>query len=164
MRTGRDEAPLRRAQWLHRGSCDWTLEKDHGPPQRATSLALVSLPSADWRTIPPHALSLPFYWLPLPAQLLLAGRRRDASLSCAAPSPQRGDGGGRRRSQLRAGAGLCAGRHRRHLPPRQRHNVAPETLRPLPTPDGWRRRRAKHLLLEGDGRGRWGGGGCLVLL
>jgi len=63
----------------HRRSCGPPLEKRQLAPERATSLALASLPPADWRAISPHALPLPPYWLLLPAQSPFASRRRRPS-------------------------------------------------------------------------------------
>lgn len=140
--TGQDEtpsrqprAPPRTGERQRRRACERSLEKDQRDPECATSLALVSLPPADWRTIlPTRSVFLPIgFCFPLNLWLPAAGAVL-AAPCCAAPSPQGRDGGGERGWHLRAGGGRC----RRHLPSHQRHNVALEALRPLPTPDGQR--------------------------
>ncbi|XP_021263541.1 meiotic recombination protein REC114 isoform X2 [Numida meleagris] len=105
-----------------------------------------------------RALFLLSYWLLLPARPLTHCPPPPVLVGRSCSLTQHGSTQGLLAPPLRGGPGLlrndgAAERRRQHLPPRQRHDVAPEALRPLPAPDGQRRRGAKRQLLEGDGVG-----------
>ncbi|XP_035755387.1 meiotic recombination protein REC114 [Egretta garzetta] len=109
--TGQDEtpsrqprAPPRTGERQRRRACERSLEKDQRDPECATSLALVSLPPADWRTIlPTRSVFLPIgFCFPLNLWLPAAGAVL-AAPCCAAPSPQGRDGGGERGWHLPGG-------------------------------------------------------------
>lgn len=147
------------------GRCTAEVKEATTAPAAGRHSASPSAPRADWRAIPAtRPLRLPIgSCFPPSARALPATAPQPpqspqplGALSLSAPSvphslspfstalpqhrtpsaPSSRDGGSWRRSRLRARAGFDAGQRRRHLPPRQRHNVALEALRSLPPPEG----------------------------
>lgn len=104
-----------------------TPRKDRSPQMRREPPR--ASPRADWPTIPATRPLRP----PIGCCFPPGSRALPAS---APPAPPARDGGGRRRSRLRAREGFGVGQRQRHLPPRQRHSVALEALWSLPPPEG----------------------------